>query len=103
VLAETGIVGLAAWCYVSLAIVRFLLRRWRDGDEGDRLNSGAALCLVFGFFVLSLTEVLIAARVHASLRMHLTLAVLLVYGCRLASGSGISSSRTTSPMQQSHE
>jgi O-antigen ligase/polysaccharide polymerase Wzy-like membrane protein len=103
VLAETGIVGLAAWSYFWFAIVRFLLRRWRDGDEGDRLHSGAALCLVFGFVVLSLTEVLIAARVHASLRMHLTLAVLLVYGCRLASRTGISSSRTTSPMQHSHE
>lgn len=87
VLAETGIVGLAAWCYVWFAFVRFLLRRWRAGDAGDRLNATAALCLVLAFFVLSLTEVLIAARVHASLRMNLTLALLLVYGCRLAAPS----------------
>ena len=103
VLAETGVIGFTAWACFWLAIVRFLLRRWRDGDEGDRLNSAAALCLVAAFFVLSLTEVLIAARVHASLRMNLTLALFVVYGCRFASRSGISSSRRISPMQHSHE
>jgi len=84
VLAETGIVGLAAWCYFWFTIVRFLLRRWRTGDDGERRHSMAALCVVMAFFVVSFTEALIAARVHASLRMNLTLVLLLVYACRLA-------------------
>jgi O-antigen ligase len=87
VLAETGIIGFAAWCYFWFAIVRFLLRRWAERDESDRLHSVTGLCLVLAFFVLSLTEVLIAARVHASLRMNLTLALFLGYGCSLASGT----------------
>ena len=85
VLAETGIIGLAAWCYLWLAIVVFLIGRWRHGGESERLNSAATLGVVIAFLVLSLTEVLIAARVHASLRMNLTLVLLLVYGCGLAS------------------
>jgi hypothetical protein len=35
--------------------------------------------------ILSMTEVMIAPRVYASLRMNLTLALLIVYGLRLAS------------------
>ena len=87
VLAETGIIGFAAWCYFWFAIVRFLLRHWTERDESDRLHSVTGVCLVLAFFVLSLTEVLIAARVHASLRMNLTLALFLGYGCSLASGT----------------
>jgi len=85
VLAETGVIGFAAWSYFWIVIVTFLLRCWRNGDESTRLNSAAALGVVVAFFVLSLTEVLIAARVHASLRMNLTLALLLVYAGRLVS------------------
>jgi O-antigen ligase len=83
-LAETGAVGFLAWCYLWFTIVRFLLRRWRDGDMPGRLNSSAVLCLLLAFFVHSMTDVLVAARVHASLRMNLTLALLVIYGIRLA-------------------
>jgi len=84
VLAETGAVGFLAWCYLWFTIARFLLRRWRDGDRLGRLNSGAALCVLLAFFVHSMTDALIAARVHAGLRMNLTLALLVIYGIRLA-------------------
>lgn len=84
-LAETGAVGFLAWCYLWATIVRFLLRRWRDGDPLGRLHSTAALCILLAFFVLSVTEDLVAARVHASLRMNLTLGLLIIYGIRRAS------------------
>lgn len=85
VLAETGAVGFLAWCYLWLAILRVPLRRWRAGPGSDRLNGTALLCAFAAFFVLSMTEAMIAARVHASLRMNLTLGLLVVYGIRLAS------------------
>lgn len=85
VLAETGLIGFLAWCYLWSTIVRFLLRRWRDGDTLGRLDSTAALCVLLAFFALSLTEDLVAARVHASLRMNLTCGLLVIYGIRLAS------------------
>lgn len=84
-LAETGTLGILAWCYLWYAILRFLLRTWRDGDARGRLNSSAVLCALLAFFILSLTEALIGARVHASLRMNLTIGLLVVYGIRLAS------------------
>jgi O-antigen ligase len=85
ILAETGAVGFLAWCYLWATIVCFLLRRWRDGDTRGRLNSTAALCVLLAFFVLSVTEALVAARVYASLRMNLTLGLLVIYGIRHAS------------------
>ena len=84
ILAEAGLIGFLAWCYLWYAILRFLLRQWRTGDPVARLNSTAALCFLVGFFVVSLTENLIAARVHASFRMNLTLVLLAVYGIRRA-------------------
>ncbi len=86
VLAETGSVGFLAWCYLWFTIVRFLLRRWREGDTVDRLDTTAAFCFLLAFFVLSMTEAMLAARVTASLRMNLTLALLVFYGLRLAPG-----------------
>jgi O-antigen ligase len=85
VLAETGAVGFLAWCYLWFAIVRVQLRRWRAGPDPDRLNSTALLCALTAFFILSLTEAMIAARVYASLRMNLTLGLLVMYGLRRAS------------------
>jgi O-antigen ligase len=77
VLAETGVVGLAAWSYLWFVITR---RLW-----GRRRAAGAGLGMLLAGLVLSMTEVLTAARVHGSLRMNLTLALLVVYGLRLAS------------------
>ena len=85
VFVETGAAGFLAWCYVGAVIVGFWLRRWRGGDRLSRLNSSAGLCVVIAFVTLSMTEVMIAARVDASLRLNLTWALLVVYGIRLAS------------------
>lgn len=84
VLAETGAAGFLAFCYLGLTVVRFLVRRWRDDERGGRAGSAAALCVLLAFVVLSMTEVMIAARVYASLRMNLVLALLVIYGIRLA-------------------
>jgi O-antigen ligase len=95
ILAETGAVGLLAWCYLWFTVVRFLLRQWRKADVGGRLNSSAVLCVLLGFGALSMTEAVTAARLHASLRMNLTLALLVVYGIRLAARTR--SAPTTDP------
>ena len=49
-----------------------------------RLNSSAVLCVLLAVFVLSMTEATTAARLHASLRMNLTPALLVIYGIHLA-------------------
>ena len=49
----------------------------------DRLTVAGALWSVLAFLVLSISEVLIGARVHASLRMNLTIG-LVVWGLYLA-------------------
>lgn len=84
ILAETGLIGFLAWCCLWYSIARFLLRQWRTGDPVARLNSTAALCFILAFFVVSQTENLIAARVHAGFRMNLVLVLLVVYGMRQA-------------------
>ena len=84
VLAETGIVGLLAWCYFWYAIVARLLGRWRHGDARSRLAAAGAVWAVFAFLSLSMTEVLIGARVHASLRMNLTIGLVVVLGLHAA-------------------
>jgi hypothetical protein len=86
-LAETGAVGFLAWCFFWFTIVRFLVRQWWQGDRLGRLNSSAVFCFILAFFILSMTEAMLMARVHASLRMNLTLALLLVYGLRLVAPS----------------
>jgi O-antigen ligase len=80
VLAETGILGLLAWCYFWFAVVARLLAAWRRAEAPDRLIAAGALWAVFAFLVLSITEVLIGARVHASLRMNLTIGLVVVLG-----------------------
>jgi O-antigen ligase len=84
VLAEAGIVGLAAWCYLWYVIVAHLVRVWREGDVPMRIHAAAALCGVLAFLALSTTEVLIGARVHGSLRMNLTMGLVVVLGLHLA-------------------
>ena len=84
ILTEAGVLGLAAWVFLWYVVLTALVRAWRSGDAQQRLFSGAALVSVVAFQVLSMTEVLIAARVHASVRMHLTLALLVVGGLRMS-------------------
>lgn len=85
ILTETGAVGFLAWCYLWFVIGRHLLRRARDGGTLGRLRASALLGMLLSALMLSMTEVMIAPRVYASLRMNLTLALLVVYGIRLAS------------------
>jgi O-antigen ligase len=84
ILTEAGVLGLAAWVFLWYVVLSALVRAWRSGDQQRRLLSSAALVSVVAFQVLSMTEVLIGARVQASLRMNLTLALLVVGGLRYA-------------------
>lgn len=84
ILTEAGVLGLAAWVFLWYVVLRAFGRAWRSGDEPRRLFSTAALVSVVAFQVLSMTEVLIGARVQASLRMNLTLALLVVAGLRMS-------------------
>jgi O-antigen ligase len=77
VLAETGLIGLLAWCYFWLVIVGHLGRAWVRGDSRERLNLTGSICALVGFLTLAMTEVLIGARVHASLRMNLTIGLVV--------------------------
>jgi O-antigen ligase len=80
VLSETGILGIAAWCFFWYAIVARLTSLWRHAHGRDRLFVAGALWAVLAFLVLSMTEVLIGARVHASLRMNMAIGVVVVLG-----------------------
>jgi O-antigen ligase len=84
-LAETGILGLLAWCYFWYAIIARLVAAWKHADARDRLAVAGALWSVLAFLVLSISEVLIGARVHANLRMNLTIGLIVVLGLYLAS------------------
>jgi O-antigen ligase len=84
-LAETGIVGLLAWCYFWYVIIAKLLGAWRRADTRDRLMITGAFWAIVAFLVLSISEVLIGARVHASLRMNLAIGLVVVLGLHLAS------------------
>ncbi len=88
-LAETGILGLLAWCYFWYAIIARLLSAWRRADAHDRLLVAGAFWAVVAFLVLSMSEVMIGARVHASLRMNLTIGLVVVLGLHLASRPGV--------------
>jgi O-antigen ligase len=83
-LAETGLVGFAAYAYLWLVILTSLARAWWRAGASLRPHAAAALCSVLAFLMLSFTEVLIGARVHASLRMNLVLVFSVVYGMHLS-------------------
>jgi hypothetical protein len=84
ILTEAGVLGLAAWAFLWYVIVRTLVRAWRTGSREQRVYSAAALVSVAAFQVLSMTEVLIAARVQAGLQMNLMIALLMVLGLRMS-------------------
>jgi O-antigen ligase len=84
ILTEAGVLGLAAWVFLWYVIVRALVRAWRTGSREQSVYAAAALVSVAAFQILSMTEVLIAARVQASLQMNLLIALLLVLGLRMS-------------------
>jgi len=84
VLAETGALGLLAWCYLWFAILARLLSAWRQADARNRLFIAGAFWSVVAFLILSVSEVLIGARVHASLRMNLTIGFIVVLSLQAA-------------------
>jgi O-antigen ligase len=84
ILTEAGVLGLAAWVFLWYIVLTTLVRAWRSDDEQRRLFSSAALVSVVAFQVLSMTEVMIAARVIATVRMNLMLGLLVVGGLRYA-------------------
>ena len=84
VLTESGVPGLAAWLFLWFVVVRALVGAWRSGGRQQRLFSSAALISVAAFQILSMTEVLIAARAIASLRMNLAIALLVIGGLRMS-------------------
>ena len=84
ILTEAGVLGLAAWVFLWYVIVRALVRAWRTGSREQSVYAAAALISVAAFQILSMTEVLIAARVQASLQMNLLIALLMVLGLRMS-------------------
>lgn len=87
-LAETGLLGFLAWCYLWFAVLAQLVRTWRRAGPHQRLDTTGALCAVLAFLVLATTEVLIGAHVHASLRMNMTIAFVVVLGVLSSSPEG---------------
>jgi O-antigen ligase len=83
-LAETGVIGVLAWCYFWCAILARFLGAWRRADAPYRLYAAGALWAIVAFLVLSISEVLIGARVHASFRMNLTVGLVVVLGLHIA-------------------
>jgi O-antigen ligase len=83
VLVETGIIGLLAWCYFWCAILGRQLRAWKRADARNRIAIAGAVWAVLAFLVLSISEVMIAARVHGSLRMNLAIGFVVVLGLHL--------------------
>jgi O-antigen ligase len=82
VLTEAGVLGLAAWVFLWFVIFRALIRAWKLGTGAGRLFTSATLVYALAFHVLSMTEVLIGARVQSSLQMNLTIALLTLLGLR---------------------
>lgn len=84
ILTEAGVLGLAAWVFLWYVIVRALVGAWRGGSREQRVYAAAALGSVVAFQILSMTEVLIAARAQASLQMNLLIVLLMVLGLRMS-------------------
>ena len=82
-LVETGVIGLLAWCYFWSAILARQIGAWRRAEARGRVVMAGAVWAVLAFLVLSVSEVLIAARVIGSLRMNLTIGLVVVVGLHL--------------------
>jgi O-antigen ligase len=78
VLAETGLMGLLAWCYLWFSILVELWHAWKRTDPSYRPALVGAFWAIAAFLLLSVSEVMIGARVHASFRMNLTLGLIVV-------------------------
>ncbi|OGR89142.1 MAG: hypothetical protein A3A86_05835 [Elusimicrobia bacterium RIFCSPLOWO2_01_FULL_60_11] len=79
ILAETGILGFSAWVYFLFCLAAMGVRsRKQSRSPESRALSEAFLLSGACFLVLSMTENLIAPRVHQSFRMNLTLALLIL-------------------------
>jgi O-antigen ligase len=83
VLTETGIVGLLAWCYFWFSILARQVGAWKRAVSRDRVALAGAVWAVLAFLVLSISEVMIGARVHGSLRMNLAIGLVVVLGLQL--------------------
>jgi len=68
------------------------LGAWKHADRRDRLAVAGALWAVVAFLVLSISEVMIGARVHASLRMNLTIGLIVVMAVYIATRSSAKAS-----------
>ncbi len=78
-LAETGIIGILAWLYFIYAVLSLSVERWRESASPIAKGTSQALFLFFSIFlILSMTENLLAVRVHQSLRMNLTVWFLIL-------------------------
>ena len=83
VLVETGIMGALAWCYFWYAIVARQLHSWKRAASRDRAAIAGTVWAVLAFLVLSISEVMIGARVHGSLRMNLAIGLVVMLGLHL--------------------
>jgi O-antigen ligase len=83
VLAETGVLGFLAWMYLLGALTVYFFRAWRTAGSGEtRIHAASMICCLVSFVLLAQTEAMLAVRVHASLRMNLTLWITLLLGVR---------------------
>lgn len=79
ILAETGVIGFGAWIFFLYTLALFAVRSWRSSQtEMARSLSAAMGLFLLAFMVHSLTENLIAVRVHQSFRMNLAIGFLVL-------------------------
>lgn len=85
ILAETGLLGFLSCCYLFYKILDYLVKRYRNGPPSARLTIYWLSCSLLALFILSLTENILALRVHESMRSNVTLWFLILYGLESAS------------------
>ena len=76
--------GLLAWCFFWYAIIARLLGAWKQADARTG-STPPGRCGPFSHSLVSVDQRgLIGARVHASLRMNLTIGLVVVLGLHVA-------------------